>query len=135
MIFGPPTQSASTSTLNTSSNIIWALISGKTPNLPAEGLALWVDVRDVAEAHIRVLDKEGMAGRRVLMSAGEYLLYDVRLSLFFCFLWLNAIYRRSNSSQKSAPSSKRVSPPSSVQRAIHAPLPGSTCPLRRRSWG
>lgn len=90
MIFGPPTQSASTSTLNTSSNIIWALISGKTPNLPAEGLALWVDVRDVAEAHIRVLDKEGMAGRRVLMSAGGYLLYDVRLSLFFCFLWLNA---------------------------------------------
>jgi len=70
-IFGPPEQSA----LNTSSAVIYQLISGQ---LPEEGLPLFVDVRDVAQAHVLALKNKSVIGKRVLLSGGPFTFYEVR---------------------------------------------------------
>ncbi|KZP08664.1 NAD(P)-binding protein [Athelia psychrophila] len=75
MIYGPP-PSSTVSSLNTSSEAIWALISGKNAGPPAEGLPQWVDVRDTAEAHIKALKSEEVIGKRVLVGGGEELMFD-----------------------------------------------------------
>jgi len=68
-IFGPPEQSA----LNTSSAVIYQLISGQ---LPEEGLPLFVDVRDVAQAHVLALKNKSVIGKRVLLSGGPFTFYE-----------------------------------------------------------
>lgn len=79
-IFGPPEQSVdATSSLNTSSSTIYQLISGKTEKMPEDGLPVFIDVRDTAEAHIRALQNDSTIGKRILVSGGSYTLYDVRL--------------------------------------------------------
>lgn len=45
---------------------------GQDVNLLLTGLC-WIDVRDLAEAHALVLEKEGVAGERIIVSAGTYL--------------------------------------------------------------
>lgn len=40
--------------------------------LPSTRVFLWVDVRDVALAHVRALDVPEAAGQRFLVAAGEY---------------------------------------------------------------
>jgi nucleoside-diphosphate-sugar epimerase len=78
LIFGPPEQSVnSTTSLNTSTETIYQLISGKTKHLPENGLPLFVDVRDVAEAHVRALKNDSVIGKRVLLSGGPYTLYEI----------------------------------------------------------
>jgi len=77
-IFGPPEQSTSSNdALNTSSKAIYDLISGETKTLPPDGLPLFVDVRDVAQAHILALQSDSVVGKRVLVSGGPYTLYDI----------------------------------------------------------
>jgi len=77
MIFGPPEQAvSSTTSLNTSSNMIYELISGKNKELPPQGLPLFVDVRDVAKAHVLALKNDSVIGKRVLLSGGPYTLYN-----------------------------------------------------------
>ncbi|KAJ6590852.1 putative flavonol reductase [Mycena sp. CBHHK59/15] len=77
MIFGPPLQAVSTpEALNTSSQAIYQLISGQTKEIPLDGLPLFVDVRDVATAHILALKNDAMIGKRVLLSGGPYTSYD-----------------------------------------------------------
>lgn len=81
MIYGPPEQSIdSAGSLNTSSNVIYELISGKTEKLPDTGLPLWVDVRDVAKAHILALEQDSVIGKRVILSGGPYDIYSVSIS-------------------------------------------------------
>jgi len=77
MIFGPPEQQvSSTTSLNTSADMIYQLISGKNKELPPQGLPLFVDVRDVAQAHVLALKNDSVIGKRVLVSGGSYTLYD-----------------------------------------------------------
>ncbi|RDB27412.1 hypothetical protein Hypma_004368, partial [Hypsizygus marmoreus] len=38
----------------------------------------WIDVRDVAEAHVRALEKEAAGGERIIVSAGSYVWQDWR---------------------------------------------------------
>lgn len=83
MVFGPPLQSVSSPEhLNTSSQLIYQLINGQMKTVPprAEGLPVFVDVRDVAEAHILALKKDSLIGKRVLLSGGEFLFYRVSRS-------------------------------------------------------
>ncbi|KAJ7139431.1 hypothetical protein C8R44DRAFT_304434 [Mycena epipterygia] len=78
MIYGPPLQAVSSPDhLNTSSQAIYQLISGKMETIlpKSEGLPLFVDVRDVAEAHILALKNDSVIGKRVLLSGGEFLYY------------------------------------------------------------
>ncbi|KAJ6573858.1 hypothetical protein DFH09DRAFT_1276923 [Mycena vulgaris] len=65
--------------LNTSSQAIYQLISGKMKTIAprAEGLPLFVDVRDVAAAHILALKNDAVIGKRVLLSGGEFLYYKM----------------------------------------------------------
>lgn len=90
MVFGPPLQSVNSPTqLNTSSLAIYQLISGtmKTIQPREEGLPLFVDVRDVAAAHILALKNDNVIGKRVFLSGGPFLYYQVRLRpepLFVC---------------------------------------------------
>jgi len=80
-MFGPPEQAvSSTTSLNTSSNMIYELISGKNKELPPQGLLLFVDVRDVAKAHVLALKNDSVIGKRVLLSGGPYTLYNVSTS-------------------------------------------------------
>lgn len=81
MIYGPPSPFATVSSLNTSSEAIWALISGTSTGPPVEGLPQWIDVRDAAEAHIKALKSEDVIGKRVLVAGGGELMFDVN----FCF--------------------------------------------------
>lgn len=77
-IFGPPEQSVSSdATLNTSSQVIYELISGAAKTLPPDTLPLFVDVRDVAQAHILALQNDSVIGKRVLLCGGSFTLYDV----------------------------------------------------------
>ena len=80
MIFGPAEQSVgSTASLNTSVDSIYQLISGKSKELPEQGLTLFVDVRDVARAHVLALQNNSIVGKRILLSGGPYTLYEVSL--------------------------------------------------------
>jgi len=77
MIYGPPEQLvSSTASLNTSANTIYQLINGKNKELPPEGLPLFVDVRDVARAHVLAIQNDFVVGQRVLLSGGPYSLYE-----------------------------------------------------------
>ncbi|KAJ0414367.1 NAD(P)-binding protein [Aspergillus carlsbadensis] len=44
----------------------------KTTGLPYTGVFLWVDVRDLADAHVLAIEKPEAAGRRFLVSPGHY---------------------------------------------------------------
>ena len=78
LIFGPPEQLiSSTTSLNTSAETIYQLISGKTKQLPEPGLPLFVDVRDVAQAHVLGLKNDSVIGKRILLSGGSYTVYGV----------------------------------------------------------
>jgi len=74
-VFQPPSSAAG---LNTSNQLIWHLIApsnGPDPKeLPADRLPIFVDVRDVALAHVRALENidQGAAGRRYITSAGHF---------------------------------------------------------------
>ncbi|KAJ6614873.1 NAD-P-binding protein [Mycena sp. CBHHK59/15] len=73
--FGPPLQPfASTSSLNTSVSIMWGIASGTYKNgIPAAGSPVYVDVRDVAMAHLRAAELDVAKNQRYLLIGGSYL--------------------------------------------------------------
>lgn len=54
-VFGPMKHDVSAATLNTSNKIVWDII--KSSSISEAGPTYWVDVRDVAEAHVRALER------------------------------------------------------------------------------
>ncbi|KAJ8089399.1 hypothetical protein PM082_014647 [Marasmius tenuissimus] len=46
--------------------------AGKSPQTLASRIFCWVDVRDVAEAHVRALLKQEAGGNRIIVSAGHF---------------------------------------------------------------
>lgn len=52
--------------MNTSSGTVAAFVNGALPKLPNAHLSC-VDVRDVAEAHVRAIESDGSWGRRFLL--------------------------------------------------------------------
>lgn len=59
--------------LNTSNQRIRDLIQGKYKDgLPPTGVFLWVDVRDVAESHVRAIEVPQAGGKRFFVTAGYY---------------------------------------------------------------
>ncbi len=65
-VLGPPLGTR----FGSSVGFVKRLLSGKDPMLPALGLPV-VDVRDVAEMHLRALDRPETAGKRYIASAGS----------------------------------------------------------------
>jgi nucleoside-diphosphate-sugar epimerase len=38
--------------------------------------AAWIDVRDIADAHVASIEKEAAGGERMIVTAGEFLWHD-----------------------------------------------------------
>ena len=59
--------------LNTSNRLVHAVVAaGKSSAVPPTRAPVWVDVRDVAEAHVRSLHAAEAGGARFLLAAGVY---------------------------------------------------------------
>jgi len=59
--------------INTSNELVRDLIQGKMQKgLPPTRTIIWVDVRDLALAHVRAIERPEAAGKRFLITAGSY---------------------------------------------------------------
>ena len=75
MTFGPVVHPvASIAQLNESNAMLWRVASGETP-LPVARVPFWVDVRDVARAHVEALVRPEAGGKRFLPAAPERFSY------------------------------------------------------------
>lgn len=74
LVFGPVVHHlASLDSINTSNERIVGLVQGKWQHeIPDTGVFLWVDVRDVAEAHVRAFEKPELGGTRLFTTAGYF---------------------------------------------------------------
>lgn len=77
-VYGPPLQPniSSPTEIGGTQSIWWNTVVDTTSEksretLGPEGGSAWVDVRDVAEAHVRALEREGAGGERIIVSGGE----------------------------------------------------------------
>ncbi|KAH7169461.1 dihydroflavonol-4-reductase [Fusarium sp. MPI-SDFR-AT-0072] len=79
LIFGPVGHRlGSLTSINTSNSIFVDLINGSWKSgAPSTGLYHWVDVRDVAFAHIQALSIPNAAGKRFLVCGGNYSNADI----------------------------------------------------------
>ena len=59
--------------MNTSNQRILAAAQGKFKDeIPPSGVHLWVDVRDVAQAHVAAFEKPEAANKRFFITAGHF---------------------------------------------------------------
>ncbi len=77
MTFGPIVHPVSSvDKLNESNAMLWRVASGETP-LPVARVPFWVDVRDVAQAHVEALVRPEAGGKRFLPAAPERFTYGL----------------------------------------------------------
>ncbi|KAK5055124.1 hypothetical protein LTR84_012872 [Exophiala bonariae] len=78
MVFGPFLDTPfslpqSPKGLNTSNQLVWDVVSaGEDAAMPPTKGPVWVDVRDVAEAHVKALSDPSLGGKRMLLAQGIY---------------------------------------------------------------
>ena len=74
VVFGPILRSfGSPEAINTSNQTILDLVRGNLKSgLAPSPLSLWIDVRDLATAHVRAIEKSAAAGKRIFTVAGLY---------------------------------------------------------------
>jgi nucleoside-diphosphate-sugar epimerase len=80
LVFGPTVHHlGSLSAINTSNERFVDLVQGKWKNeiLPSVGVNLWVDVRDVAYAHVAAFEKPDAGGQRFFCTAGNFCNRDI----------------------------------------------------------
>lgn len=79
LVYGPLVHHIdSLDAINTSNSRFVALLQGRMKSgLIPTGSFYWVDVRDVAFAHVRALEVAEAAGRRFLISAGTHSMADI----------------------------------------------------------
>ncbi|KAK0717553.1 hypothetical protein B0T26DRAFT_802653 [Lasiosphaeria miniovina] len=70
LIFGPPLQPIKDlrSSLNYSTNVIYSFFNGTHETIPATSFPSFVDVRDLADAHVKALTTPAAANRRLLVN-------------------------------------------------------------------
>jgi nucleoside-diphosphate-sugar epimerase len=62
---------SSVESLNTSVNIFYQIVKGaKKDEELSDSAGSWIDVRDVAQAHLRAIQVENAGGSRYIISAG-----------------------------------------------------------------
>jgi len=76
LVFGPPLDDH----YGTSLSVVERILKGKDPMMPPTGLPV-VDVRDVAEMHLRALQRPETAGRRYLAASGTMAYVDMGRTL------------------------------------------------------
>ncbi|ATY58441.1 NADPH-dependent methylglyoxal reductase GRP2 [Cordyceps militaris] len=76
LVFGPVAHHLATAdAINTSNERVVALLRGawRDSGIPETGtMVLWIDVRDVAAAHIRALETPAAAGKRLFVVGGRF---------------------------------------------------------------
>ncbi|MCJ1250786.1 methylglyoxal reductase (NADPH-dependent) gre2 [Trapelia coarctata] len=74
MVFGPVVHYLnSLDAVNTSNQRIRDIMTGASKEkLPPSGVFLWVDVRDIADAHVLAMEKAEAANRRFFVTAGYF---------------------------------------------------------------
>jgi dihydroflavonol-4-reductase len=76
LVVGPPLDEHYGSSLG----LVERLLKGKDPMMPPFGMPI-VDVRDVAEMHLRALQRPETAGRRYIAAAGSMAMVDIGRTL------------------------------------------------------
>lgn len=83
-VFGPPEQEVtSLSTLNFSVAQMYEIFTGKQQD-PKNSVWLWVDVKDLARAHVVAVKTPSAANQRYLVTGGSY-----SVQQFLDFVWEN----------------------------------------------
>ncbi|KKF96842.1 putative uncharacterized oxidoreductase [Ceratocystis platani] len=80
MVYGPVShQLTSFSEINTSNTFMVQLLNGEWKDaIPSQlSTPIWIDVRDVAKAHVLALEKEAAKGQRLFTTAGYYSNHDI----------------------------------------------------------
>ncbi|CCA67680.1 related to aldehyde reductase II [Serendipita indica DSM 11827] len=72
MVYGPIINTQRLSALNESSQRFWKFLSGQMKEIPTSSSPLWVDVRDVAAAHLAAYEKPAAGGKRFFIVADEW---------------------------------------------------------------
>jgi nucleoside-diphosphate-sugar epimerase len=81
LVFGPCEHETTLKSLNESNSMVWQIVSGgKDAKVPPTATWQWVDVRDVAAAHIAAIEPSVKGNQRFLLSAGEFTWQKVRVS-------------------------------------------------------
>lgn len=78
MVYGPALQEVKNmDNLNTSNAAFYAIFNGQTKELTQPGVWLWVDVRNIAQAHVAAIEKPEAANQRFLVSQGTFTIGQV----------------------------------------------------------
>ena len=72
MVMGPPLDTD----VESSAQMLLLFLRGRYPAVPRYGIEM-VDVRDVAEAHLRAIERPGTAGRRFIVSSDAMTLREI----------------------------------------------------------
>lgn len=81
MTFGPVVHPVeSVDKLNESNAMLWRIAKGQSP-LPASRVPFWIDVRDLAKAHVEALVKEEAGMKRYTPSAPERFTYGLAATI------------------------------------------------------
>jgi len=71
MVCGPIINSQTIANLNGSNQRLWRLLSGNVKTIKPIDDPLWVDVRDLAQAHLAAYEKKEAGGNRFFIVADE----------------------------------------------------------------
>ncbi|KAK9324565.1 hypothetical protein V1517DRAFT_316810 [Lipomyces orientalis] len=77
LVWGPMIHDVTPETVNTSNASIWSLVNGSQATIPPTAVPAWVDVRDVAEAHVNALEAPAAENQRYFVVAGKYSFSDI----------------------------------------------------------
>jgi nucleoside-diphosphate-sugar epimerase len=64
MVYGPVINAQTIANINASNEKLWKFLSGNVKTIEPIGVPLWVDVRDLAQAHLVVYEKKEAGGNR-----------------------------------------------------------------------
>lgn len=78
-VFGPPIHAPESQAALNTSNLYFAMLmhGGWKEKLPPTGTWLWVDVRDIALAHVRAMEVPEAGGKRFFITAGHFDMKDI----------------------------------------------------------
>lgn len=71
MVYGPIINDQKLSGLNTSTKFIWRYVKGDVKEIEPTFNPLWIDVRDVAVAHLKAFEVSGAGGGRFFVVSDE----------------------------------------------------------------
>jgi nucleoside-diphosphate-sugar epimerase len=76
MVYGPVINDQTIASLNTSNQRIWKYLDGEIKEVEPMGMPIWVDVRDLADAHLAAYEKPNAGGKRFFIVADALYSYQ-----------------------------------------------------------